>query len=1109
MTRTEAVNTFTEGMIMDVNPLVTQKNVLVNALNATLVTMNGNENVLQNDMGNGRVETAYLPEGYIPLGTAELGGIIYIVSYNPITDKCQIGSFPSPERNVSSSSTGLSNQQIVSSNFLSNKKEINSTLVKLKLSDNVLHPGDKYIVCSDDLANNWKYITDCYYDDETPANTPRNIKLSIATIDSNSRIIKLSDLKRFTSKSGIQGDYIIADGQITESEQGIDTYRNIVSSEYNVFSSKIAGELYLIAELEVIDKFDITYKCIKYNDNGTYTLRFYVQTSPDDIFIDYIRVQKALQHYYFKRSDSETTSLTFDLDFNISEGSSFNLSIVPCMKYGILSQLQTEIFIDLSLLGTGVIKNNLWKYYKEESSISINWNLSVNPTDTQEVTSVQILAREFQSQEDVVIESLENKLAYSGSITSKINFSDQFKSNTLYFCTIQINIKDTSDGSDTYTEKTIKKCLYTNGVFNQVYIDSPEKTDYDQLTPELTYQVQFTQSDNITGTQTTKVDELCSEQIPSQNFRGMEINSYSGQIQLTPQAGFLNSYGNSFSVDASSINVTVQNSESTIDREVNKVSTNSMFDDTQYMDIEPQVVSELSPTDSIDYLSTHDEYCPNVSQSGSNITIGVKGTIYNKVSADNTQGSISVTNYVTPIVYNDETASKYGLQVSHATNGGHFYMSSEYLSVGISGGGVRSDGGGADYFSVGKRKITQGTDNTIGYTAPEMITSNTSAIELTTGDIQQVTQNIETDLSIIPIIHIKVGNGNAAIQSPSVVNRSYFDYNASGSTKSNLLEKININILGNNGNDRLNIFKQSASNLKYLTIQLFMKQQNGTIISTNNYFPIKDIYSTLQVTNTSSMPSGATLGDVIGSLLTQLYVKQGTGSINGYYVNNVQYYSQVSELWKTQINYQLSENGTGNNIVKLNNYTMSQIQSQFQQWNPGAQIYNCLNVQTAFNENIQKITSSYQVTLQKPEILNQFLTAKNNPIIDTYVITINDQKLDEICSINDYNIYTIYNNKLVQNHHIDGNYISKITYNPDNDRISVQYSNIQAFSYLDVSNLYWDYRNKLLKLKDSYVNIRYKTSYRLIYAAYDNPGKTKVTVNHPNIQIFKNCNTVN
>lgn len=73
---------------MDFNPLATPNNVLTSCLNGTLITFNGNENVLQNDMGNGRIETAYLPEGYIPLGTCSLGGIIYIASYNPFENKC-------------------------------------------------------------------------------------------------------------------------------------------------------------------------------------------------------------------------------------------------------------------------------------------------------------------------------------------------------------------------------------------------------------------------------------------------------------------------------------------------------------------------------------------------------------------------------------------------------------------------------------------------------------------------------------------------------------------------------------------------------------------------------------------------------------------------------------------------------------------------------------------------------------------------------------------------------------------------------------------------------------------------------------------------------------
>ena len=58
--RKEAINTFGEGLIMDLHPLTTPSNVLTNCLNGTIITYNGNEFVLQNDMGNGEVHTAYL-----------------------------------------------------------------------------------------------------------------------------------------------------------------------------------------------------------------------------------------------------------------------------------------------------------------------------------------------------------------------------------------------------------------------------------------------------------------------------------------------------------------------------------------------------------------------------------------------------------------------------------------------------------------------------------------------------------------------------------------------------------------------------------------------------------------------------------------------------------------------------------------------------------------------------------------------------------------------------------------------------------------------------------------------------------------------------------------
>ena len=117
-TRQSVKSTFGNGLIMDFAPDTAPNQSLSNALNATFVTFNGNEGLLQNDMGNARVESAYLPEGYIPVGTCEFGDIIYVVSYNPLKNKSQIGCFPSPERNLSSSEISNLEQQISSSEFI-------------------------------------------------------------------------------------------------------------------------------------------------------------------------------------------------------------------------------------------------------------------------------------------------------------------------------------------------------------------------------------------------------------------------------------------------------------------------------------------------------------------------------------------------------------------------------------------------------------------------------------------------------------------------------------------------------------------------------------------------------------------------------------------------------------------------------------------------------------------------------------------------------------------------------------------------------------------------------------------------------------------------------
>lgn len=96
-TRQEVVNTFDKGMIKDLNPINTPANVLTDCLNGTYITYDGNEFQLQNDRGNISLKYSKLPQGYLPVGTTSYGDILYIVSYNPLENRTQIGTFPSPK----------------------------------------------------------------------------------------------------------------------------------------------------------------------------------------------------------------------------------------------------------------------------------------------------------------------------------------------------------------------------------------------------------------------------------------------------------------------------------------------------------------------------------------------------------------------------------------------------------------------------------------------------------------------------------------------------------------------------------------------------------------------------------------------------------------------------------------------------------------------------------------------------------------------------------------------------------------------------------------------------------------------------------------------------
>lgn len=258
-----AKNTWGEGLIMDFAPDNTQATCLTNALNATLLTFNGNEMSLQNDMGNGRVETAFLPEGYVPVGTCEFGDIIYIVSYNPIINKSQIGCFPSPERNISSEEIGNMKQVLKSSDFqvLDKDKDkptgelIASSVKKVLYGNKHMNPGDKYIIYSDNLENSKNNLSDYGSTKHEHNSDPKLVKIHVVSIEESGKIVYLDSTTKW-----YDNDYYISPGIKAGSDSiDIDSYRTMLSSAYSVFSSKVSGKLALLIELEKITGFSCSW----------------------------------------------------------------------------------------------------------------------------------------------------------------------------------------------------------------------------------------------------------------------------------------------------------------------------------------------------------------------------------------------------------------------------------------------------------------------------------------------------------------------------------------------------------------------------------------------------------------------------------------------------------------------------------------------------------------------------------------------------------------------------------------------------------------------------------------------------------------------------------
>ena len=732
MNRQEATNTFQEGMVMDFNPLTTPSNVVTNCLNGTLITFNGNEYVLQNDMGNGRVETAYLPEGYVPLGTAELGGIVYIVSYNPFNNKCQIGSFPSPERNITSDELfeDENNPVTISDEDFIEKCEneecndtdrcISAPIIKKQLGDWVLHPGDKFLVCGNSIKNNITCISH-YKDGEE---IKGYITFRFATIDNSGRIIYLDDLKKYQ----IQNDKDVFDSNIKEGtakssvSSNVDDYRRIVGSDYNIFSSKIAGNLYIIGQLEVIDYIEsVTWNVSNIEDyipetkpdtnvSDTNTVivsnegdrkRYSIQFNVQSVSERGNKLSGIKQYHSSETEPIEITNegnlITYTINYIAKETDSVVAEIIPQMPFGSLCYLKQNITLNFSDLGSNQVKNNIWQYLKLSESINLKFDIN-NGYVNKNITDVVLKFTELPIGENSKSYNynLPSRKSYSGLYTVSIPFEEGIvKPNSLYKVEIKVKL-----GNE--YETVVSHYLYTNGVYNEYFNLSDKKYEnFDEVFLPLTPKVKF---ENSTIDLTPKNDliEGCSFSSHIKNtdyIQGKTTYSAKGSKKINILSSLEKSFDNTFSIEGEVTNMKLKNPITPrVDSQIITLEGNEVVD-SKFIKKE----TELNTSDG-------EKVVINIENKGRlGYELNYDIFLVSKISAETTR-NVAVQKYYAPLLYYVEDFQKYCLQATFTDKKiDEITLESTLPALGMSAGGKDNQGGGGLTFVAGTANITLNT----------------------------------------------------------------------------------------------------------------------------------------------------------------------------------------------------------------------------------------------------------------------------------------------------------------------------------------------------------------------------------------------------------------
>ena len=541
-------NTFSKGLIMDLDPIMVPNDVLTDCLNGTLITYNGNEFALQNDMGNYKFNRGRLKDDYVPVGLKEHANLLYIVSYNPIENRCEIGSFPSQktifETNQDEASSTVLKDFEFTKEYISNKTpdiegnlsyDYNKLITQSKLciysvDDNfLLNPGDDFY----------------WYENSGTRESRLWQILTPYILSKDKKLYSLKSMIESGSKTSItEDDY----NKVTWEIPGWFCAQNSILSpiEFNCYLKNTRTTSFgettdsLNADLKVQALFDNKDYTNTFLNNKNIEFKFLIQLEIDSVLIDveseYGSIDSVSTWSPIEEVANGFKNINFEYKKDVSD---LKLIITPYIKWVnslsslniVLDQFRTEISLPTSSFKIEDIEvgNEVFKYYSDDFDFNLDFNLNIPSVQNNNIKIYYDLLVIPNSTTSVsssnffrILKKPKNmeNLSFSGRNTIGIPFSLKNDEDIFAKSPYQDILNNTYLSFDKEDIYIFDISIYEVLGDKQEYVVDPNNKDYYIINPEYAKKIKDFKSFVIT---TEVIDDLYSEY---DNFNSFGLSTW-------------------------------------------------------------------------------------------------------------------------------------------------------------------------------------------------------------------------------------------------------------------------------------------------------------------------------------------------------------------------------------------------------------------------------------------------------------------------------------------------------------------------------------------------------------------------------------------------------